>query len=75
MIFCLDHPKTLADFTYEDSDINEIVYECMGSLTFRGVAKEFAFSQNGDIEDSLIVERVQCNKFTIVHLISVAKQY
>lgn len=56
------YPKTLDEFTYEDWKINEFVYKCIGNLAFRGVARDYLFNDNGDIEDSVTVDRIQSMK-------------
>ena len=58
-----DHTKTFDQFDYSDSDINDIIYACICNTTFTGVSKDYMFSEDGDLEDDVIVERIQSTMF------------
>lgn len=51
--------KTLDQFAYADSDINDIVYTCLTKTSFTGAAKDYSFSPDGEIDDNVMIDRVQ----------------
>jgi len=53
------HTKTLDQFEYTDSDINDMVYGCLGTVSFQGAGKQYSFSTDGEIQDDVVVERIQ----------------
>jgi len=60
-----DHTKTFDQFDYSDSDVNDIIYACICNTTFTGVSKDYMFSEDGDLEDDVIVERIQSTMFFV----------
>lgn len=42
------HPKSLEDFTYNDSDIGDVMLESMASVDFQGVLGRMMFDEHGD---------------------------
>ena len=41
--FILGHPKYLDEFTYQDSDINDVILMCMSNLSLIGVSGRFIY--------------------------------
>ena len=62
-----DHTKTFDQFDYSDSDVNDIIYACICNTTFTGVSKDYMFSEDGDLEDDVIVERIQSTMFFVFY--------
>lgn len=57
----LGHPKTVDQFGYEDTDINDIIYDCMGKSSFMGVSGHVHFPGGGDPDRMVQIERIQGN--------------
>ena len=53
------HTKTLADFTYEDSFINDIIVSCMSNVSIIGVVGSISFEGGGDPINDVKIERIQ----------------
>lgn len=59
MITIPGYNKTLDQFTYADSFINDIIYECVGKTNFVGVAATIKFDKNGDLDETTQIDRIQ----------------
>ncbi|XP_045168365.2 gamma-aminobutyric acid type B receptor subunit 2-like [Mercenaria mercenaria] len=55
----IGHPKTLDMFTYTDSNINDIIFECMGNTSMTGVSGEIVFTTGADPNKIVKMERIQ----------------
>ncbi|KAH3817973.1 hypothetical protein DPMN_119558 [Dreissena polymorpha] len=56
----IGHPKTIGDFTYKDSDIGEIVFQCMGNQSIIGMSGRISFAKGGaDPDKSILLQRIQ----------------
>ena len=53
------HPKKLDEFTYEDSDINDIIMSCMSNVSFTGISGNIAFDQGSDPIKDVTIERIE----------------
>ena len=55
-----DHPKYLDEFTYADSDINDIVLSCMNNLSLVGVSGRIFYGGNAaPVDKDIHIERIQ----------------
>ena len=62
------HTKTLDQFTYSDSDINEVIFDCMGKSSIQGVTGKRSFP-DGIYPDGLVkIDRVQGWAFITVYV-------
>ena len=54
------HPKSLDQFTYKDSDINDVILSCVSNVSFSGVSGNVWFEQGYDppIRD-VYIERIE----------------
>ena len=52
------HTKRLADFTYKDQDINDIIVSCMANVSIIGVVGSISF-EGGDPINDVKIERIQ----------------
>ncbi|KAH3769086.1 hypothetical protein DPMN_170333, partial [Dreissena polymorpha] len=56
----IGHLKTIGDFTYKDSDIGEIVFQCMGNQSIIGMSGRISFSKGGaDPNKMMLLQRIQ----------------
>jgi len=55
----LGYNKSLDQYTYADSDINDIIYECAGNTSFIGVTNDITFGEDGELEETIQIDRIQ----------------
>ncbi|XP_053374068.1 gamma-aminobutyric acid type B receptor subunit 1-like [Mercenaria mercenaria] len=55
----IEYPKTLDMFTYQDSDINDIIFDCMSRTNITGVSGRIVLSTEVDPNRILKIERIQ----------------
>ena len=55
------HQKALDQFTYEDSDINDVILSCMSNISFSGVSGGVSFENGMDAARDIKLERIQGN--------------
>ena len=56
----LGHPKYLDEFTYADSDINDIILSCMNNLSLVGVSGRIFYGGNAaPVNKDMQIERIQ----------------
>lgn len=53
------YEKTLDMFEYIDSDINEIIFQCMGNTSLTGVSGRVFFTSGADPNRIVKIERIQ----------------
>lgn len=58
-IYLSGHPKTLDKFTYNDSDINDIIFDCMSETDYTGTCGKVLFSSGADPDRMIKLERIQ----------------
>ncbi|XP_053374069.1 gamma-aminobutyric acid type B receptor subunit 1-like [Mercenaria mercenaria] len=58
----IEYPKTLDMFTYQDSDINDIIFDCMSKTNITGVSGRIVLSTEVDPDRILKIERIQGGK-------------
>ncbi|KAL4221901.1 G-protein coupled GABA receptor [Mactra antiquata] len=51
--------KDLDQFTYTDSDLNDVIFECMSSTSLTGVSGRVVFSKSADPNRVVKMERIQ----------------
>ncbi|XP_045167680.2 gamma-aminobutyric acid type B receptor subunit 1-like [Mercenaria mercenaria] len=62
----IGHPKTLDMFTYTDTDINDIIFECMGNTSMTGVSGKIVFTAGADPNRIVKMERIQGGKRELI---------
>ncbi|XP_053374075.1 gamma-aminobutyric acid type B receptor subunit 1-like [Mercenaria mercenaria] len=55
----MGHAKTLDMFEYIDSDINEIIFQCIGNTSLIGVSGRVSFTSGADPNRIVKIERIQ----------------
>ena len=65
---CTGAGKKLEDFTYNDSEMAQLIYKTLLNVTFQGVRGQIAFDENGDIVGQIKFDRVQGGKKRTVGL-------
>ncbi|XP_053374067.1 gamma-aminobutyric acid type B receptor subunit 1-like [Mercenaria mercenaria] len=60
--YLTEYPKTLDMFTYQDSDINDIIFDCMSRTNITGVSGRIVLSTEVDPNRILKIERIQGGK-------------
>ena len=58
-ILPIGHPKSLSEFTYQDSDINDVILSCMSNLSFLGVSGSISFGEGADPIKNVKMGRIQ----------------
>jgi len=58
------HAKTLDQFTYYDSDINDVMFECLGKSSIQGVSGRRFFPDGRDPDGVVMIERSQGRAFS-----------
>ena len=53
------HRKSLDQFTYQDSDINNVILSCMSNISFSGVSGGVSFENGMDAARDIKLERIQ----------------
>ena len=54
------HPKHLDEFTYADSDINDVILSCMNNISLVGVSGRIFYGGNAaPVNKNIKIERVQ----------------
>ena len=53
------HLKSLDEFTYKDSDINEIILSCMANVSMLGLTGSIDFEKGADPIKNVKIERIQ----------------
>ncbi|KAL4221902.1 Gamma-aminobutyric acid type B receptor subunit 1 [Mactra antiquata] len=53
------HPKTLDKFTYVDSDINDMIFECLSNMSITGVSGRVLLSDGADPDRMIKIQRIQ----------------
>ena len=52
--------KKLEDFTYEDDDVNDVIFRCLGNLNMLGVTGPISYSSGeADPDRSISIQRLQ----------------
>ena len=59
MILLPGHPKSLDEFTYEDSDINNVILSCMSNISITGIVGGVSFGKGADPIKNIKIERIQ----------------
>ena len=71
-LLIIDHFKYLDEFTYADSDINDIILSCMNNLSLVGVSGRIFYGGNAaPVNKDIQIQRIQgidCVSFGIVVL-------
>lgn len=55
----LVHSKELDTFSYQDSDINEIILSCMSNVSMTGITGSIQFEEGADPVKNVHIERIQ----------------
>ena len=56
------HPKTLDQFTYQDSDINDVIVSCISNISIIGIGGSIALGEGADPIKNVKIERIQGKK-------------
>ena len=71
-LLIVDHSKYLDEFTYADSDINDIILSCMNNLSLVGVSGRIFYGGNAaPVNKDIQIQRIQgidCVSFDFVVL-------
>ena len=55
----LGHNKSLDEFTYEDADINQMIFECVSNTSMKGVSGNVEFHNGPDPIKKVKIEQIQ----------------
>lgn len=55
------HPKSLDQFTYADSDINDVILSCMSNISIIGVSGRISYGEGADPIKNARIERIEGN--------------
>ena len=58
-VYHVGHGKDLADFTYSDGDIGDVMTQSMASVDFLGVMGAMNFKHNGDPPRIIAIDQQQ----------------
>ena len=53
------HPKSVDEFTYADSDINDVIIACMSNISIIGLSGSLSFGEGADPIKNVKMERIQ----------------
>ena len=60
------HPKRLHDFSYKDTDINDVVLSCTANVSMTGVGGRLEFQEGtGDPIKDVKIERIEGEIVTV----------
>ena len=57
--YILGHPKSVDEFTYADSDINDVILACMSNIATIGLSGSMPLGQGADPIKNVKMERIQ----------------
>ena len=64
LVMCMfaGHPKSLDQFTYQDSDINDAIVSCISNISITGIGGSIALGEGADPIKNVKMERIQGKK-------------
>ena len=55
----IGYPKSLHEFTYQDSEINNVILSCMSNISITGIVGGISFGDGADPIKNVKIERIQ----------------
>ena len=59
LIYFAGYSKSIDEFTYQDSIINDVVLDCMSNISLTGVSGNIVFGEGADPIRNVRIEQIQ----------------